>query len=94
MCVQETNGDLLDNLVGFDWSCNNNRCRCLYDKGALGDQSSRHLEVFDNVNEEHKGRGSVGGARNQDGWYCAELDQADIKLYKGEFQVSRQGLRA
>jgi len=95
LCVYEGDQELLDSLVGFEYHCTHEKCRCLYDEGALGDQDSEDLdEQFDEVNEDYDGEGPVNKDedKEKEGWYCAHLVQAGEE--DAVVQVSRRGLRA
>lgn len=95
-CVYDGSLDLLASLVGYDWDCTHDKCRCLYDKGALGDQNSKDLEEqFAKINEDYDGEGSVSGGKDKKGWYCAKLAQAEEETAEIAVEVSRRrGLRA
>jgi len=94
-CVMDGNEELLAELVGYDWHCMHSICRCLYNKGALGDQDTDdEVERFVKVNEEHSGDGKVEDGMEKDGWYCAHLSQNEEVWGGVTATTSRRALRA
>ncbi|KAL9181015.1 hypothetical protein ACHAXT_009820 [Thalassiosira profunda] len=65
---------MLQNFRGFDWDCENNECRCLYDNGTLNDWLAM---IFDDINidEELVGEGAVFDGLDKDDWYCGNITQ-------------------
>lgn len=70
-CVKDVRSSLLDSLRGYDWNCEKERCRCLYDKGTL---DSRNSGNFDRTNRDERGDGPIEGATKSDDYFCAELE--------------------
>lgn len=67
-------GDLSDRLVdelkGFDWNCDNQKCHCLFNEGTL---KSKDEDTFDRVVRDKDGKGKVEDTKDADDWYCAKL---------------------
>ena len=73
--MKDVRSSLLDSFRGYDWDCDSNRCRCLYDRGTL---DSRNSGRFDRTNRSERGYGSVDGATFKDRSHCAKLAGAEF----------------
>ena len=60
----------LDDLKGYEWNCEKNECRCLYEKGTL--KRTYHYD-FDGT--DLKGNGYTKKSKKSSGWVCIERQQ-------------------
>jgi len=70
-CVNKPDRETLEHLVGFDWNCDQSRCRCLYENNTLSDVDKA---VFDDFDSDNNGVGSVENTDNENDWRCYRLE--------------------
>jgi len=87
-CVKDGDKAYLDDLKGYEWDCEKNKCKCLYEKGTL-----KKTGDYDFDNTDYEGKGSIKKSKKSSGWVCAK---GGIVAKKGnDVETSRRrGLRA
>ena len=74
-CVNDVDDALAHSLEGFDLSCDDRICRCLFNRGSL---TSSNRGVFDTYSINYSGEGPIAGAeRHSAGMLCFKLVGAE-----------------
>ena len=81
-CVDQDR--LREDLLGFEWDCDEDKCRCLYERRTLEDRNYG----FDRTNTKGTGTGSIKKSITSQNWFCAKL-----KSSGNDVQVSPRALR-
>lgn len=81
-CVHDVTDDLASKLLGFDFGCSDQVCRCLYTSGTINSQNKGY---FDSYNTNFVGKGSISGTLKKNTFYAfklvgAEEDQASVSI--------------
>eukprot|EP00571_Detonula_confervacea_P013757 CAMPEP_0172297516 /NCGR_PEP_ID=MMETSP1058-20130122/507_1 /TAXON_ID=83371 /ORGANISM="Detonula confervacea, Strain CCMP 353" /LENGTH=175 /DNA_ID=CAMNT_0013006677 /DNA_START=48 /DNA_END=575 /DNA_ORIENTATION=+ len=69
-CVNEVNDYLAGELLGFDFDCREQTCRCLYSRGTLDGQRSYS---FQRTNTRLQGEGGIEKTRSKTEFFCFRL---------------------
>lgn len=77
MCVNSVSSSLAfdSGFRGYDFDCDQQVCRCLYDSGTL---NSRNSGRFNRVNRNEPGRGSISGTTRKRSTFCGKLVGAEL----------------
>merc|ERR1711983_600326 len=72
-CVEDVKKEMLDSFRGIDFKCEDEKCNCLYDEGALDDASARARERDDEMSRDQDGDGKVKNTKKDSGTYCGKV---------------------
>ena len=75
LCVNDVNDYLASELLGFDYDCRYETCRCLYSRGTL--DKNRNYN-FQRTNTRLPGEGSIETTRSKDEFFCFKLVGAEL----------------
>merc|ERR1712238_183590 len=78
-CVKDGNQDYLYDLRGYEWDCEKNKCKCLYDKGIL-----KRTGDYDFDGTDYKGNGYIKKSKKSSGWVCAIASKGNgVEISRG-----------